>query len=106
MQNKLITDDLESLITQNYPLVCLTETFINSTDLEDHLNDINTINGYKLIHKPRLNFKRPSGGIALAIRQDITKYVKCVENKCEYFLWFRLDKCLLSTDDDVFLGCI
>ena len=73
LNNKLIYDDLEELIN-NYHLVCLTETFINSNEVEN-INDFDTIFGYKLIHKPRLNFKRQSGGIAIAIRQDISKQV-------------------------------
>ena len=105
LESKLIADDLENLM-YNYPFICLTETFIISTQIEDYLNDENTIPGYKLIHKPRSHFKRPSGGIALAVKQKFSKYVKYLENESEHILWCRIDKSITSTNEDILLGCI
>ena len=89
----------------NYQLVCLTETFCISDDFEDPVNDLKSIPGYKLIHKPRKNCIRPSGGICLAVNQNISKCVSYIPSDSDYLLWCKIDKCIIDTDEDIYLAC-
>ena len=104
LSNKLISTELETFIS-SYQLVCLTETFCISDDFEDPINDLKSIPGYKLIHKPRKNCIRPSGGICLAVHQNISKFISFVPNNSDYLLWCKIDKCVIDTDDDIYLAC-
>ena len=105
LNSKLILPDLQNIISQ-YNLVCLCETFCLSEDYEDQLNDLKWIPRYKLIHTPRSSFKRPSGGIAIAIRKYITNYVTFIPNDCEHLLWCKIDRCILGLDEDLYLASV
>ena len=45
-----------------------------------------------------------SGGIILAVRDDIAKHVKII--KTDGVLWFKLEKLLLNSKEDVFCGVV
>ena len=68
------------------------------------MNDEKTIPGYEIIHKPRTNCKRQSGGIAIAIEHKFSKYVTYVPTDCEQLLWCKVDKKILKLDSDVFIA--
>ena len=42
---------------------------------------------------------RKSGGLALAIHKNITKYLTYIET--DLVLWFKIDKHLVKTDSDI-----
>ena len=60
------------------------------------------IPGFELLHKSRENFS--SGGICIAIKNDIFPHVKEVKTNSEYVLWIRIDKVLLNTQQDLIIG--
>ena len=43
-----------------------------------------------------------SGGIILAIRDDIATHVKIINTDGKYVLWFTLEKLLFNSKEDVF----
>ena len=86
--------------------MCLSETFCTATDYENILCDEHTLPGFTLIHKPRNMYRKPSGGICIAINNDIKKYVHHIENDCEQLLWCKIDKYITGTEEDVFLACV
>ena len=45
---------------------------------------------------------RRSGGLAVLINDIIYKHFKYVESECEYILWFKVDKALFQTNEDVY----
>ena len=89
-----------------YNIVCLTETFCLSSDHEDPLCDQHSIDGFTLIHKPRRKCRRASGGLCLAIKNDLLKYITYVENECNFILWCKIDKRCFDTYDHIYLACV
>lgn len=49
---------------------------------------------------------RRSDGLAVLINDKIYKYFKYVESECEYVLWFKVDKELFQTEEDVYFGAV
>ena len=49
---------------------------------------------------------RKFGGIAILIKNEISKFVSAVESECEYVLWFTLSKTFYGTVDDVLFGAV
>ena len=47
---------------------------------------------------------RKSGGLAVAIHKNITKYVTYIESDCNLVLWFKIDKHLVKTDSNILFG--
>ena len=47
-----------------------------------------------------------SGGIILAVRDDIAKHVKIINTDGKYVLWFKLEKLLLNSKEDVLCGIV
>ena len=57
-----------------------------------------------MFHKPRKNFTRLSGGIAIGFKHHLVPYVKIVKTDCEYVMWAIIDKSFLHTDENLILG--
>jgi exonuclease III len=47
-----------------------------------------------------------SGGIALGVKDAISKHFTLVNNACKYVMWFRISKTLFRKEEDIFLGIV
>ena len=45
-----------------------------------------------------------SGGILVAIRNCLVKYVQIIKTDCKYVLWFKINKFIFNTIEDVLFG--
>lgn len=65
------------------------------------------IPGYVTFMKNRRKLTNTrSGGIILAVRDNIVKYIKIINTDCKYVFWFKLDKMLLNSTDDLLCGVV
>lgn len=81
-----------------YDIIGLTET---KTDDSDSIS----LPGYVLFTKNRHTLSNVrSGGILVAIRESIVKYVHIIKTDCKYALWFKISKSLFNTCEDVLFG--
>ena len=78
---------------------------MTGNDFNDPLNDTHTLPGFRIYHKVR-HAKTPSGGIAIAIRNELDPYISHVSNDCDNLLWCKIDKNLLGVKDDVYFACV
>ena len=98
LRNKLYYPEFNELIT-NYDLVALQET---KTDMLDDLQ----MDGFELYLQNRSGYLRKSGGIGLAVKNNIKEHVRRINCKSEYVIWFSISKCLFNIDQDVLLGVV
>lgn len=81
-----------------YDIIGLTET---KTDDSDSIS----LPGYVSFTKNRHTLSNVrSGGILVAIRESIVKYVHIIKTDCKYALWFKISKTLFNTCEDVLFG--
>ena len=77
--------------------------FLSETWSDDYIS----IPGKRVINKCARKLKgtkgRFSGGIIAAIDDSIRNGVTCVDVKCEYGIWLKLDKRLLGFKNDIFI---
>ena len=105
LKSKLKFKDFDEYMDQ-YDIVCLCETFIEERDIENLLDDNETIPGFKLIHKIRKGkTDKISGGLCIAIKHAVSPLVTHVPNECNNLLWCKINANLLSIEDDVYLCC-
>ena len=104
LKSKRKFHDLDDHI-KNYNIICFAETFMTEKDFDDPLNDTQTLPGFRIYHKIRKE-KTASGGIAIAVRNEINTYVSHVPNNCDNLLWCKIDKCLLNVNEDVYFACV
>jgi exonuclease III len=63
--------------------------------------------GFTVFTKNRSTLSKVrSGGIALAVKDSISKHFTLVDNTCKYVMWFRISRYLLEKEDDIFLGIV
>ena len=100
--------------------ICGLRSKLRSPDFEEflHTKDILTIAetklckydnidipGYKIFRNDRKNSRRPSGGVAVLVRNEICKYVKILDTDLDFLLWFTIEKELIGTVQDI-LCCV
>ena len=79
----------------SYDVIGLTETKVDDAD------NI-SIPGYVIYAKNRHTLsKTRSGGILVAVRDNIVKYVHVIRTDCKYVLWFKINRILFDTVEDV-----
>ena len=81
--------------TNNHDILCMSET---------KCDDTIQIPGYTIFHKLRKHYIRISGGICIAIKNQLKPYIKMIVNSSDYILWIRVDKTYLNTDHDLIIG--
>ena len=67
------------------------ETRLDSCDIPNV-----QINGYKLFTKNRTKYKHKSGGVAIYIKDHLSKYVKLIDTEYDNTLWILVDKEVLG----------
>ncbi len=50
--------------------------------------------------------KYKSGGIAVAVRTNISKHIRKINTDCKLVLWFTISKNLTGLSDDVLCGAV
>ncbi|XP_060554602.1 uncharacterized protein LOC132715603 [Ruditapes philippinarum] len=100
LKSKLGCPEFTKLL-QQYCIIGLQETKCDNLDFID-------LPGYDVFMKNRhdIRTRRKSGGLALFVRKDISKYVKIIETDCKLVLWFTVSKSICKTDNDLLCGVI
>lgn len=99
LKSKCYSPDFISFLNC-YDIVGLQETKLDDLD---HLE----IPNFVLFFKNRKTIsRRKSGGIALAVKTHLVKYVKIIETDCNLVLWFSLDKHLTKLRKDSLYGVV
>lgn len=94
---KIGFDEVKKLIT-NYDIFCLQETWL--TDSES----IN-MDDFTIYRSDRKENKRHcgSGGVVTLVKSKLTKGTSKISSKCNDFIWTKLDKNMLNTNNDLFI---
>ena len=94
---------------QLYPEFC---SFVNKYDIigfqETKLDSLDTVtlDNFNLHFKNRKQFmKRKSGGICLAVKKSINRFVTVLETNSKLVLWFVVSK-LLTKSEDILYGVV
>ncbi|CAG2192228.1 unnamed protein product [Mytilus edulis] len=99
LKRKLLYQEFRDLLKCN-DLLCLTETKL------DDLDEIN-FEDFTFHYKNRKKITSfRSGGIALGYRSQYAKFIHCIETDCPFVLWFRVDRILFRTEDDIIMGIV
>ncbi|CAG2239753.1 unnamed protein product [Mytilus edulis] len=99
LKRKLLYQEFRDLLKCN-DLLCLTETKL------DDLDEI-SFEDFTFHYKNRKKFTSfRSGGIALGYRSQYAKFIHCIETDCPFVLWFRVDRILFRTEDDIIMGIV
>jgi hypothetical protein len=100
--NKLADTDFLCEIQISH-VVGLAETHIHDEILEDLI-----IPGYKLVSykngKKNLKSHTAPGGLAIFIKENITKYFSEIKTDDENTIWLKMKKELVGGEEDIFLG--
>ncbi len=97
LRSKLKSPDFEEYL-HTKDILAIAETKLDRYDKID-------LPGYKIYRSDRKNARRPSGGVAVLVRNEICKYVKFIETDLDFLLYFVIEKALIGTDQDV-LCCV
>jgi exonuclease III len=98
LKSKLILPEFCSYIEQ-FDIIGFQETKLDSLDTV-------SLNNFDLHFKHRKQFsRRKSGGIAVAIKTHLSKYITIIENDCNMVLWFTLDR-NLTQGESVLYGVV
>ena len=98
LRRKLLYPEFTDFI-QTFDIIGLQET---KTDSLDQLQ----LDGYSLYFKHRSNSARRSGGIGVAIKDDLVDCVDLLKCDCDFVLWLKVDKVTLNIDNDLFIGIV
>ena len=99
MKNK--TQEINDLISDNkLDILCITETWMTGTALDDLLCNELTPPGYKIAHVPRDQGR--GGGVAVIYRSSL----KCQGQREHHFASFEAVELLLSTKSDSIRLCV
>ena len=91
--------DFGELIS-HYDIFCVSETKLDDLDL------IN-LPGYSFVSQVRKQrYLRKSGGIGVFVRNCLFKHVSLVESDSDYILWFKLNKSVFKTEEDLHFGAV
>ena len=99
LKSKLNIPEFNELI-QSFDVITCTETKLDDLDV------INVSQYVCVTKNRRQKVIRKSGGIDVLIRGGIYRYFEYIDTDCEYVLWFKLDKVLFNTDEDVFFAAV
>ncbi len=80
-----------------FDIVCFAET---------KCDDTLTLSNFEVIHKIRNKYKRSSGGISIAVKKEIYKYVKVIHSSSDYVLWIKVNKKLIECENDLIIGSV
>ena len=84
----------------NFDIVCINETKTDSTD------DLE-IDGFKCFVKHRCELSRfKSGGIAIYVKNDISKYASVIDSASKYVLWLHVSKNVGGLDENLIIGAV
>ena len=91
-------------ILDGYDIVCLIETHI------DRIPDEDILPGYKVFHSFRSRkhhrARRISGGMAVAVRNNLFKGITRVHSSSDDTIWLKLDKKFFNMSKDIYLGAV
>ena len=80
--------------------MCINETKTDNTD------DLE-IDGFKCFVKHRCELSRfKSGGIAIYVKNDISKYVSVIDSASKYVLWLHVSKNIGGLDENLTIGAV
>jgi exonuclease III len=78
---------------------------LQETKVDD--SDNLQIPGYTVFTKNRAALSKVrSEGIALAVKDSISKHFTFVNSTCKYVMWFKISKKLFEKDEDMFVGIV
>lgn len=100
LKSKSIVPEFQSLIS-NFDIVGFQETRLDRMNEEQFLPDFHLY--FKSRHKSS-RFK--SGGLGLAVRKSISKYITVLENSSKLALWFKISNKLTGYKDDILGGVV
>ena len=87
-------------LIQTYDIVSCVETKLDDLDIVN-------VDNFVVVQKNRKQkVKRKSGGKAVMIKKNIYKHFEYVDTDCEYVLWFKLDKALFQSEEDVYFRTV
>jgi len=108
-----------SLLSLN---VCGLKSKVNCPEFTNYLNDFSIIGlqetklndldhveleQFDIFYKNRsINKHRRSGGIALLVKKNISKYVTILETKSKLVIWFVVSKQYTSLEQDILCGTV
>ena len=99
IKSKLLSPDFSNLI-ENYDILVFLESKTDKLDILDIPTD------YDYFAKHRTKFKRKSGGIVIAYRKRLSKFIEFPHTESECVQWISISNQLLSIDKTLLLGCI
>ena len=84
----------------NYDILCFTETKTDNTDVID-------IPGYIVLMKNRFDVaKVKSGGLILAVKENLIEYIDIITSDCKFVFWFKLSKKVVNLNSDILFGIV
>ena len=87
-------------LVNKFNILCFVET---KTDDVDEIE----IPGFTVKMKNRFKFRKiKSGGIILAVRNNLTNYIFEIESESKYVFWFKADKRLFRLNQDIVFGIV
>lgn len=97
LTTRQIYPEFSDLINQ-YDIIGLQETKLDLTNAAQFLD------GYKLFFKHRKPISKvKSGGIAIAVKQNIQRYINIIDTQSKLVLWFSLSKHLTGQKNDIYM---
>ena len=98
-KRKIKVPEFCSLI-ENFDIFCVNETKLDPIDI------IN-VEGYNFLSQCRKQtYRRKSGGLGVFVKQSLGPYVLLVESDSDYIMWFKLERSLFKTDEDIHFGAV
>ena len=92
----------DTLTKHDISLLC--ETKLDKADIELINESINNFN-LKAFYKNRDTRNRwRSGGLCIIYNEKIEKHLTYIESKCNLVQWLKINKSLMSTDQDIMIG--
>jgi exonuclease III len=95
LKSKTLSDDCENFI-EPFDLICITETKLSSLDSLE-------FDKFELYTKCRSGAKRSSGGVALLLKRNFSKFVTKLNNDDDFSFWFIVND---ISDNNKTLYCI
>ena len=99
LRRRILYPDFGELIS-HYDIFCVSETKLDDLDL------IN-LPGHSFVSQVRKQrYLRKSGGIGVFVRNCLFRHVSLVESDSDYILWFKLNKSVFKTEEDLHSGVV
>ena len=97
VKSKFISSDFENFV-RSRDIICFCETKLSDIDRFE-------LAGFKIFTKNRKGVKRASVGVAVCVRDNLSKYVKILDTDSDFTLWFKIDRRLTGYIKDL-LCCV